>query len=113
MESMKTLSRLRASIMIAWVYLHTYLHNYVNYVLDTNPAIAAFVYNKRGMKFDIKEFIFFAVILFFGGLIGQYGANYLGVSGTDVVSRAIAFLVPTVVIYVIWVNWGKKTSETV
>ncbi len=63
------------------------------------------------MKFNVREFVVFAVILFFGGLMGQYAIGYFGLSGTDMTTQAIIFIVPTLIIYLIWINFGKKATD--
>jgi uncharacterized membrane protein YfcA len=59
----------------------------------------------------IISFLVFAVIVFAGGIIGSWILTLIPSQGNDLLSKAIAFLIPTAIIYIIWQKWGRKATK--
>jgi len=63
-------------------------------------------------SFKLGEFIIFALVVFFGGIIGNWLIAILGLSGGDIITQALVFLIPVAIIYYIWKKWGEKTAAS-
>jgi uncharacterized membrane protein YfcA len=59
----------------------------------------------------ITSFLVFAIIVFAGGIIGSWILSLIPNLGNDLLSKAIAFLIPTAIIYIIWQKWGRKATR--
>lgn len=73
--------------------------------------VSLFVYDVRAIAFNVKEFVYFAVVVFFGTLAGGYITSAAGLQGTDIATQTILFLVPILVIYVVWKNYAQKKAK--
>jgi len=75
--------------------------------------IATFIFaaNRRG-SIKLGEFLIFALVVFFGGIIGNWLIAVLGLSGSDIITQALVFLIPVAIIYLIWKKWGEKTAAS-
>jgi len=74
-------------------------------------AVFAFTVCRRaGLSFS--EALMFALVVFFGGIIGNWIVSILGLSGGDIITQALVFLIPVLVIYVIWKKWGEKAAAS-
>ncbi len=60
---------------------------------------------------SIKEFAVFAVIVFFGFLAGNFVVQLLGISGSDILAQLGAFIVPTLLVYVLWKWLGASAVK--
>ncbi len=60
---------------------------------------------------SIKEFVVFTVIVFFGFLAGNFLVQLLGIAGTDIFAQLLAFIIPTLIVYVLWKWLGASASK--
>jgi len=74
-------------------------------------AVFAFTVCRRA-KLSLTEALMFALVVFFGGIIGNWIVSILGLSGGDIITQALVFLIPVFVIYVIWKKWGEKAAAS-
>jgi len=66
--------------------------------------------NQKG-SMSVKEFVVFAVTVFLGALIGGWIVKWLNIGSGDIFSQILAFLIPTVAIYVLWKKLGMKMAK--
>lgn len=59
----------------------------------------------------LTEFAVFSVIVFFGLLLGNWITQILGISGGDLLSQLLAFLIPVLAVYVLWKKLGEKMAS--
>lgn len=62
-------------------------------------------------KMSIKEFVVFAIVVFFGALVGNWIVQLVGISSTDLLGQLLAFLIPTLAIYVLWKKAGAAVAK--
>lgn len=62
-------------------------------------------------KMSAKEFVVFAVIVFFGLMIGGWIVQLLGIAATDLLGQLLAFMIPTLVVYVAWKKLGERIAK--
>ena len=74
-------------------------------------AVFAFTVCRRA-ELSFSEALMFALVVFFGGIIGNWIVSILGLSGGDIITQALVFLIPVLVIYVIWKKWGEKAAAS-
>lgn len=60
----------------------------------------------RDGAMSVKEFAVFAVTVFFGLLIGGWIVQIIGIASEDLLGQMLAFLIPTLVVYVGWKKLG-------
>lgn len=60
---------------------------------------------------NIREFSVFAVVVFFGLLVGNWITQILGISGGDMLSQLLVFLIPVLAVYVLWKKLGEKVAH--
>lgn len=59
-----------------------------------------------------REFLAFAVIVFIGFLIGNFIVGLVPSINTNTpVGALIAFVVPVLIVYIIWAKWGRKVAD--
>ena len=60
---------------------------------------------------NVREFAVFAVIVFFGLLVGNWITQILGISGGDMLSQLLVFLIPVLAVYVLWKKLGVSLAK--
>lgn len=60
---------------------------------------------------DLKEFVVFAMIIFFGLILGGWITEAFGISGGDMVSQLLAFMIPVLAVYVLWKKVGVNLAK--
>jgi len=56
----------------------------------------------------LAEFLIFALIVFVGSIVGSWFVSLLKISTDNLIGQVIAYLVPTLTIYIIWKQLGEK-----
>lgn len=56
----------------------------------------------------LMEFLIFALIVFIGGLVGNWLIGLFKIATDNLIGQVVAFLVPTMLIYVAWKKFGEK-----
>jgi len=65
----------------------------------------------REGSMNAKEFGVFAVIVFLGLVVGGWVTQLFGITGTDLLSQLLAFLVPVLAVYVLWKKLGTAVAK--
>jgi hypothetical protein len=65
------------------------------------------------MKFNIKQFAIFALLAYLSYLLSGYLTPMIPSTGNQLVTQGIVFLVPLLVLWLVWINYGQKTAEDV
>lgn len=61
---------------------------------------------------SLKEFLLFAVIVFVGFLIGNFIVGLVpSINTSSPLGQLIAFVVPVLIVYLIWAKWGRKAAD--
>ena len=61
---------------------------------------------------SLKEFLLFAVIVFVGFLIGNFIVGlFPAIDVNTPIGALIAFVVPVLIVYLIWAKWGRKAAD--
>jgi len=81
------------------------------WIFKVKTAVFSFAVCRRA-KLSFMEALMFALVVFFGGIIGNWIVSLLGLSGGDIITQALVFLIPVLVIYVIWKKWGEKAASS-
>jgi len=62
--------------------------------------------------FNVKEFLAFAIIVFVGFLIGNFIVGLVpSINTNSPLGALIAFVVPVLIVYMIWARWGRKVAD--
>jgi uncharacterized membrane protein YfcA len=63
------------------------------------------------MKMNWKEYVVFLLVVFAGGIVGQWLVQVFRITSTDLVGQLLTFVIPTTVIYIIWKKFGQKAAR--
>ncbi|MEM4164160.1 MAG: hypothetical protein QXI99_07930 [Candidatus Caldarchaeum sp.] len=66
------------------------------------------------MAMTLREFIVFALVILAGSFVGSVLVDILKVNqmfGGGVIATALTFIIPLLVIYIIWKQFGEKMAE--
>ncbi|MEM2066740.1 MAG: hypothetical protein QXH59_09680 [Candidatus Caldarchaeum sp.] len=66
------------------------------------------------MAMTLREFIVFALVILAGSFVGSALVDILKVNqmfGGGVIATALTFIIPLLVIYIIWKQFGEKMAE--
>lgn len=77
-------------------------------LLKMPRCMSNLIRDNRAIAFSLKEFVFFLLIFIGTGVVTAVGENFLG----DWMGFALfgVSIVPVLIIYIIWKNWGQKAT---